>query len=202
MTNRNLKYKISSAIVLAVCMMFLSACIFAPSKKEVENYVASQTDEDCRIVDNSGDPFEKTYTFRSRERDLEFDVYTGTKNGQKDITVHYGAGVYAYYYPQLKEEFNNSECPTEDVFVFHINGPEDLKAVSETLANCNDIISDQWKYTPGADLTDTDFLGINIFFDIPDGNSGRTRSAYKYVLNGSDEAEDIYSLLEANIGLR
>ena len=160
-----MKYKISSAIVLAVCMMFLSACIFAPSKKEVENYVASQTDEDCRIVDGSGDPFEKTYTFRSRERDLEFDVYTGTKNGQKDITVHYGAGVYAYYYPQLKEEFNNSECPTEDVFVFHINGPEDLEAVSETLANCNDIISDQWKYTPGADLTDNEFLGINIFFD-------------------------------------
>ena len=193
--------KLCTAVVLAACTMLLSACVFAPSKKEVENYVASQTDEDCRIIDSSGNPFEKTYTFRSRERDLEFDVYTDTKNGQKNITMHYGAGVYAYYYPLLKEEFNNSECPTEDVFVFHINGPEDLKAVSEMLANCSDIISDQWKYTPGADLTETDFLGINIFFNIPDGNGGRTRSAYKYVLNGSDEAEDIYSLLEANIDL-
>ena len=198
---RNLKYKIFSMVVLVACMMFLSGCIFAPTKKEVENYVANQTDEDCRIINSSGNPFYKTYMFRSRERDLEFDVDADTKNGQKNFTMHYGAGVYAYYYPRLKEEFENSECQTEDVFVFHINGPADLKAVSETLANCNDILSDQWNYTPGADLTDSDFLGINIFFDIPNGNGGRTRSAYKYVLNGFDDEEGIYNLLEENMGL-
>ena len=90
-------------------MMFLSGCVFAPTKKVVENYVANQTDEDCRIINSSGNPFYRTYTFRSRERDLDFDVDADTKNGQKDITMHYGAGVYAYYYPLLKEEFKNSE---------------------------------------------------------------------------------------------
>ena len=200
MTYRNLKYKISSAIVLSACLMFLSACVFTPTKKDVEEYVANQTDEDCTIINISGSAFDKTYTFRSNERDLEFDVYADAKDGKKNITMHYGAGVYAYYYPLLKEEFKNSECPTEDIFVFHINTPEDFKAASETLADCNAIISGQWNYTPGADLTDSNFLGINVFFDIPDGNGGRTRSAYKYVLNGFDDAEDIYNLLKVNIG--
>ena len=80
---RNIKYKIFSMVVLVACMMFLSGCIFAPTKKEVENYVANQTDEDCRIINSSGNPFYKTYMFRSRERDLEFDVEADTKNGQK-----------------------------------------------------------------------------------------------------------------------
>ena len=67
---RNIKYKIFSTVVLLACMMFLSGCIFAPTKKEVENYVANQTDEDCRIINSSGNPFYKTYMFRSGRETL------------------------------------------------------------------------------------------------------------------------------------
>ena len=68
-----------------------------------------------------------------------------------------------------------------------------MRKVSKTIAQLNTVVSDQWNYTPGLDLTDTDVLALRITANMT--KNGFTQ-LFAYVLNGSDDDEVIYALLK------
>ncbi|MBO6310287.1 MAG: hypothetical protein J6N70_15935 [Oribacterium sp.] len=106
---------------------------------------------------------------------------------------HYGAAVYLYYDEDLKEVYEKCSCRNGNPFEFEIQNEEDLREVSKTIAELNTVISDQWNYTPGLELTDPDILAIRVTVDVmKDGSAKRT----SYTLNGYDKEDEVYSQLK------
>ena len=195
--NRNYLYK--SIIILILCLTVISGCRVLPyTQREVEEYVADNVPEACGIVSVSKyHGVNSTYLFRSRYRDLEFyvDMASSKKHG-RILLCHYASAVYYYYYQDLIEECDKCPCERESPLCFHIKSEEDLKAVSRTLAKCNEIISDQWNYTPGEDLTDPNLLGVRFDFYFFEEDGSQKPGIYHYMLNGTDDAETIYNQLK------
>ena len=76
---------------------------------------------------------------------------------------------------------------------FYLDNASDARAIAVVLAECNSIVTEQWQYQPGADLTDRDVVGITFYFypKKSDKNIG------SYTLNGLDDEKEIYKKLEA-----
>lgn len=195
--NRNHLYK--SIIILIFCLTVFSACHVLPySQRKVEKYVADNVPETCDLVlATKKFGVDDSYLFRSRHRDLEFyvDAASSQKHGMV-LLCHYSAAVYYYYYPAIKEECDRCPCEQESPLCFYIKSDGDLKAVSMTLSKCNEIISDQWNYTPGADLTDPNLLGVRFDFYFFEDDGSQRPGKYHYMLNGTDDAEMIYNQLK------
>ena len=162
-----LKYNIGF-FILIICLM-LSGCRVIPySRNDVKNFVASEVPEPCTLVnERTYNVTDKSYTFRSELRDLEFDVDCNiSDNNGYHMISHYGAAVYLYYYEDLKEVYEKCSCRNGNPFEFEIQNEEDLREVSKTIAELNTVISDQWNYTPGLELTDPDILAIRVTVDV------------------------------------
>lgn len=189
-----LKYNIGF-FILIICLM-LSGCRVIPySRNDVKDFVASEVPEPCTLVnERTYNVTDKSYTFRSELRDLEFDVDCNiSDNNGYHMISHYGAAVYLYYDEDLKEVYEKCSCRNGNPFEFEIQNEEDLREVSKTIAELNTVISDQWNYTPGLELTDPDILAIRVTVDVmKDGSVKRT----SYTLNGYDKEDEVYSQLK------
>ena len=191
-----MKTKYNIGVYILIICLILSGCRVAPySKNDVKNFVASEVPEPCTLVnERTYNVTDKSYMFRSELRDLEFDVDCNiSDNNGYHMISHYGAAIYLYYYEDLKEVYENDSCQTGNPFEFEIQNENELREVSKTIAELNAVISDQWNYTPGLDLTDPDILAIRVTADVMKDGSAKRIS---YILNGVDKEEDVYSRLK------
>jgi len=198
-----------SAIVLAVtlCLMiFLVGCDGHHSQREVEEFVADNVPEAATLVDDhvkqTKNGIEYRYTFKSDSRDLEFDVYSSKGTGRVyQLSEEYSLGREKYYLEKMRpllgacENSRMFETPDKrEVSVrLEMDNSSDARAIAGVLAECNAIVTEEWQYQPGADLTDPDVLGLA--FKLFTRNS--YKSFGKYYLNGLDDEEEVFKKLEA-----
>lgn len=206
---RKMKKGITS-IILA--KLFLTTCMVGcnkpQSQQEIVDYVAANVPESATLVDHkvqrSSTGTEYRYIFKSDSRDLEFDVFSsiGTGGlGGYQISDYYSLGRDKYYLEKMRPILG--ACPNSRMYStpdkrevstkFYLDNTSDAKVIAEALAKCNEVVTEQWEYQPGADLTDRDVVGIAFNF-YPKKSDKKTGS---YYLNGLDDEEEIYKQIEA-----
>ena len=201
---------IFAILCLVLCMV---GCSRPQSKQEVVDYVAQNVPEAATLIDSkvktTSTGTEYRYIFKSDSRDLEFDAFssigTGGLGGYK-ISVYYNLGRDDYYLEKMRPIL--ASCENSRMYStpdkpnvstkFYMEDASDARAIAGTLAKCNPIITEQWQYQPGADLTDRDVVGIGFNF-YPRKSD---RSLGTYYLNGVDDEEEIYKILEAMLVTR
>ena len=200
--------KTAGLVLLMTMFPMLFGCNSVSAKKadrDVADYVAKTIPEPTHQVDvivqkGAMGKNEYHYTFSSNQRDLTFDVYYKPDDnfGKYRFENFYGMATRKYYEDALTKEialYPNSDLNQSGTFntIVYVSTQDDAKALAEMLSNCNRIVSDQWNYTPGADLTDKKIMGIHFYFYPVGGNKEDTSSGLgSYTLNGSDDADTIY----------
>lgn len=201
------RIRVISLFVTLIIVTVLTGCgvvTESMARKEVEEYVAEQIAEPVTVgvteTLSSNDVDEPTfrYTLVSEERPMCFQAwYEPDMNfpGQYTLGMAYAKGVKEYYTEDLLEVIKEyPKNALDDVWGLvtkvYMDNEVDARALSEMLAACNEIVSDQFNYTPGADLTDYRILNLNFVIMSSEGeNLGN------YVLDGITEADDIYAIL-------
>lgn len=194
-----------ATLVITTVLTGCGAVTESVARKEVEEYVAGQIAEPVMVgvtetlSSNGVDEPTFRYTLISEERPMSFQAwYEPDMNfpGQYNLGMAYAKGVKDYYTEDLQEVIkeypkNALEDDSWDLVTkVYMDNEEDARALSEMLAACNEIVSDQFNYTPGADLTDYRILNLNFVIVSSEGeNIGN------YVLDGIAEADDIYAIL-------
>ncbi len=204
-----MKKRITAVILAILCLLFcMAGCSRPQTQEEIEDYVAANIPEAATVIDHkvkkTSTGTEYRYTFKSDSRDLEFDAFsvigTGGLGGYK-ITEYYSLGRDEYYLEKMRPILASCEnsrmysSPDKnDVSTkFYLDNASDARAIAAVLAECNPIVTEQWQYQPGADLTDRDVVGITFNF-YPKKSD---KSIGSYTLNGLDDEKEIYKKLEA-----
>ena len=189
-------------ICLLLCMV---GCSRHPSQEEIEEFVVANIPEASTFVDDyvrqTKNGMEYHYTFKSDSRDLEFDVVSSKGTGGYQISEYFSLGRQNYYLEKMRpflascENSRMYKTPDKpDVSTkLYMDNSSDAKRIAVVLAKCNEIVTEEWEYQPGADLTKDDVLGIafNCYPELSDKKVG------SYYLNGMDDEEEIYKKLEA-----
>ena len=97
----------------------------------------------------------------------------------------------------------NPDAGLGDDILFYIDNDEDARAVASVLAKCNEIVADQFDYTPDADITDSMIMHFRVRV-IPSAERDRVFNHYDYVsyiyiLNGLDGEEEVYNKIRSNV---
>ena len=192
-------------VFLLFTITFLTGCHPKPhSQKQAEDYAAQNIPEDAECVDqyvesqaHGGDTY--VYVFNSKERDLEFHVFSylpGSSLTGYDLSDSYISALRDYYMEKMKPVL--SECTNSGVYInpddrwvsnyLYVNDESDAKYVASYLAECNEKVFEELKYKPGADLTDKNVLGITFYIYPSVGADDRIGL---YTLNGKDGADTI-----------
>lgn len=193
-------------VVAFFCLLLcLAGCNKSQSQEEIEEYVAVNVPEASTLVDSyvrqTKKGMEYHYMFKSDIRDLEFDVVSamGT-GGQYEITEYFSLGRQNYYLEKMRtilascenSRMHKTPDKTDISTKLYLDNSSDAKRIAPVLAKCNEIVTEEWEYQPGADLTENDVLGIafNCYPELSDKKIG------SYYLNGTDGEEEIYKKLE------
>ena len=153
-----------------------------------------QYSEPFTLVSSGGYGSSKIYNFKSKERDLEFSLHAGSDNEYIMATYYnyqdYWQAVKDYYSKDLQIALDNCPLETTEEGYFIIYSDEDFVTLSETLEECNIIISDQFNYTPEyKDELDRRLYATYYWVFYPEN---KFDSYFSYNLNGKDTAEEIY----------
>ena len=205
----------SVAAILAVSVSFgVCSCSRKPSDRTIESIAEERVVEDSRLV-STKEMADGTihYVMESRERDLTYEIIarpvtTGFGGYWEDIC--YAEGVCDYYMDDVMKVVKTCPCYTVnpkadlgDEILFYIDTDEDAHAVASVLAKCNEIVSDQFDYTPDADLTDSNIMHFTVRV-IPGNERDRVFKhsemfEYVYTLDGLDGEEEVYNKIRSNI---
>lgn len=210
--------KFVASILIASSALGICSCTKPPKNRTVESIAEERVIEDSRLVsveeeEASNGHLYYHYVFESRERDLTYEIIarpvtTGFGGYWEDIC--YDEGVRDYYRDDVMKVveacpfyMDNPKANLEDDILFYIDTDEDAREVARVLAKCNEIVSDQFNYTPDADLTDPKIMKYKIRV-IPGNLRDKVFSysdydAYVYVLNGLDDEEKIYNRIRNNV---
>ena len=197
-------YRRSVAAILLITAAFMTcSCSGAPTKKDAEKFVDRNVPEPAHFVKEK----DGTFIFESDLRDLQFEVTTyeaQTGFGGTFLEEHYAEAVREYYEDQLDDVLSDCRCCDSntdgDGFVtFYIDDDEDAQDAARAIAECNEIVADQFEYTPDEDLTDLTVMGIR-FYILPYSMLGSNLDYprlddHRYILNGEDDADDLYDLI-------
>ena len=192
-------------VILLFTIMFLTGCHPKPhSQKEIKDYVAKNVPEDVELIDqyvdsNAHGSDTYVYVFKSKERDLQFYAYSSVPGGSMtgyEMSEYYNLALQDYYMERMKPVL--SECTNSGVYInpddrwvsnyLYVNDESDAKYVASYLAECNEKVFEEFKYKPGADLTDKNVLGITFYIYPSVGADDRIGL---YTLNGKDGADTI-----------
>ena len=183
------------------------------TREEINQFVADTIPEEAKIVNyeevqtNNGISYR--YTFRSTTRDLEFDVFSSVPGGSLtgyETSEYYDLGRDAYYKEKMRSMIE--ACPNSEMYNypsdsyvqtyislnFYMEDEEDAKAIAKIAAYGNQIVTEQWNYQPGEDLTKREVVGL--YFGLYDDVGFKSRLG-SYYLNGLDSEEEIYAKLKA-----
>ncbi len=202
--------KIISVISLftILCLVTgMAGCNKPHNESEIKKYVEDNVPEEATLIhkseDLSGANKEYVYTFESDSRNLQFNIYS--VNGYSSLVGYqisngYRSAIYDYYLDKIKPSL--ASCPNSEVYLnpgnqytfntFYIDTESDARAVAKVLEDANDIVTEQWEYQPGEDLTDTNVLGLKFFIYSETSNT----QLGTYCLNGKDDEDVIYNKLK------
>lgn len=204
------KNVISGLLFVAVSFLVTGCGFFSPNtQQEVEDYVKAHVPEPASVVrmekvdTNQGKEYR--YIFKSDLRDLEFDAFSAKEIGglgNYGMSEFYSLAVADYYKEKMRDTL--SACPNSGMhndrdakkvsMDMYMKDEADAREIAKTIAECNVIISDQWNYTPGVEITDRNICGMGFRIHLfPKANSEEIR----YTLNGKDDEETIYNELIA-----
>lgn len=195
--------------ILPLAVLFFAGCYNKPhTQKEVEEYVANNVPEDCELIDHyeqqtKNNEIEYVYVFKSKSRDLQFYAFSsigGSSLTGYHLSAYYDVGRENYYLEKMRpilSECMNSEMslkPDSEIVrkKIYLHDETDAKYLAKFLAECNDIVKEEFNYQPGADLTQKDVLGI-CFTVYP--SAGSNEKLGYYYLNGKDDEDAVYQEL-------
>ncbi len=202
--------------VFPLAILVLSGCYNKPhTQKEVEEYVAQNVPEESECIDHyeqkTRNGIEYVYVFRSKSRNLIFNAYStigGSSLTGYHLSVYYDIGRQDYYLEKMRPILSgcmNSEMSLQpDAGIvsrkLYLQDEHDAKYLATILAQCNDIVKEEFGYQPGADLSQKDVLGIN-FTVYP--SAGSNEKLGSYYLNGKDDEDAVYrELMELAGGIK
>ena len=191
------------ALILALLLTVVSLCscrIGPPSEKTVESIVEKTIPEQSHCVSVRNEKERVFYTFRSDLRDLTFEVVAfqnQTGFGGYWERIDYSAAVREHYkndlYAELKSNpyFRGRKEDVESNYAFEFNyrTEEDVRKIAGAISKLNRIVSDQFKYTPDADLTSSKIMCFRMEILQTDQSKD---DAVIYILNGTDGEDEIY----------
>ena len=205
-TNHYIRKTLISMAVLGMAF-FLLGCYKQQTQGEAEEFVANTVPEKAKLVgyeeqqSKSGTVY--CYIFKSESRDLEFRVFSsrgGGAIGGYYLTQYYDVGRDNYYLEKMRPYLTS--CENSEMYVksdadrvsqkMYLEDEADARAIAGVLAECNTIVTEQWHYQPGADLTSRDVVGISFYFYPSTDAKGIIG---KYELNGKDDEDKIYNEL-------
>ena len=188
-----------------IAVLALSGCYNKPhTQKEVEEYVAENVPEESECIDhyeqNTSNGIEYVYVFRSKSRDLTFYAYStigGSSLTGYHLSEYYDIGRKHYYLKKMRPILSgcmNSEMSLRpDVETIspkiYLKDEYDSKYLATFLAQCNDIVKEEFGYQPGADLSQKDVLGI--YFTVYPSAGSNEKLGF-YYLNGKDDEDAVY----------
>ncbi len=201
-----LKKVLITITVLPLSILVLSGCYNKPhTQKEVEEYVAQNVSEESELIDHyeqetNTNGTEYVYVFKSKSRDLTFYAFStigGSSLTGYHLSEYYDVGREDYYLEKMRPILSgcmNSEMilKTESEIVskkLYLQDETDAKYLATFLAQCNDIVKEEFKYQPGADLSQKDVLGI--YFTVYP-YMGANEKLGVYYLNGKDDEDAVY----------
>ena len=206
--------KILAAILALSVSLGVCSCNRKTSDRTIESMADEQVPEDSRLVSRKEmSDGSIHFVLESRERDLTYEIisYPVTTNFRgywEDIC--YAEGVCDYYMDDVMKVVKTCPCYTVnphadlgDEILFYIDTDEDARAVASVLAKCNEIVSDQFNYTPDADLTSHKIMRFEVRV-IPGSERDRVfkpseYDLYVYTLNGLDGEEEVYEKIRNNL---
>ena len=206
--------KIVAAILALSASLGVCSCSRKPSDRTIESMAEERVEEDSRLVSQKEmSDGSIHYVMESRERDLTYEIiaYPVTTNFRgywEDIC--YAEGVCEYYRDDVMKVVKTCPCYTVnpkadlgDEILFYIDTDEDAREVACVLAKCNEIVADQFNYTPDADLASPKIMGFTVRV-IPGSERDRVfkyseYDLYVYTLNGLDGEEEVYKKIRNNV---
>ncbi len=206
--------KFVASILIASSVLGVCSCSRKPSDRTIESIAEERIAEDSRLVSQK-EMADGTihYVMESRERDLTYEIVahpvtTGFRGYSEDVC--YAEGVRDYYRDDVMKAVKTCPCYTvnpeanlEDDILFYVDTDEDARAVAGVLAKCNEIVSDQFDYTPDVDLTDSMYMRFRVRV-IPGSERDRVFKysdyvSYVYILNGLDGEDEVYNKIRSNV---
>lgn len=207
-TENCLRKKGKLITVLLVTIFALTGCYNKPhTQKEVEEYVAENVPEESECIDHyqqkTRNGMEYVYIFRSKSRDLTFYAFStigGSSLTGYHLSQYYDIGRQDYYLEKMRPILSgcmNSEMslkPDAEIVSrkLYLQDEDDAKYLATILAQCNDIVKEEFEYQPGADLSKKDVLGI--YFTVYP-SAGSSEKLGFYYLNGIDNEDAVYGKL-------
>ena len=192
-------------IIFPSALLVFSGCYNKPhTQKEVEEYVAENVPEESECIDHyeqeTRNGIEYAYVFRSKSRDLEFYAFStigGSSLTGYHLSEYYNLGREDYYLekmrPILSGCMNSEMCLKPDAEKvsqkIYLQDEYSAKNLAAPLAECNDIVKEEFEYQPGADLSRRDVLGI--YFTVYP-RAGSNEKLGFYYLNGKDDEDAVY----------
>ncbi len=200
-----LKKVLISITVLSLSVLVLSGCYNKPhTQKEVEEYVAQNVSEESELIDHyeqeTTNGTEYVYIFKSKSRDLTFYAFStigGSSLTGYHLSEYYDIGLEDYYLEKMRPIL--SGCANSEMILnpesarvskkLYMQDETDAKYLATFLAQCNDIVKEEFKYLPGADLSQKEVLGI--YFTVY-SHMGAKEKLGVYYLNGIDDEDAVY----------
>lgn len=172
-------------ILLVIASFVLGGCGGkgpVASKGEAEKYVKDLCDEDFELTNKetiSEDPHKVVYTFKSKQRDLEFEVTAsreplgGFHFMEEFITVpemrdNYKQKVYEYYEDRIESVLDTMENERGELFV---SSTEDIKTIAEALYQANVIYQEERNYNSQEFMMANPYRGARIYGFRKDGST-------------------------------
>ena len=191
--------------MFALTVPVLSGCYNHPhTQKEVEEYVAENVPEESECIDHyerqTRNGTEYVYVFRSKSRDLTFYAFStigGSSLTGYSLSEYFDIGREDYYLEKMRPILSgcmNSEMSlTPDAEIvskkLYLQDEYGAKYLAKFLAQCNDIVKEEFEYQPGADLSQKDVLGI--YFTVYPFAGSNEKLGF-YCLNGKDDEDAAY----------
>lgn len=136
-------------------------------------------------------------------RDLTFYAFStigGSSLTGYHLSQYYDIGRQDYYLEKMRPILSgcmNSEMslkPDAEIVSrkLYLQDEHDAKYLATILAQCNDIVKEEFEYQPGADLSKKDVLGI--YFTVYPSAGSNEKLGF-YYLNGIDNEDAVYGKL-------
>ena len=170
-----------------------------PSKGDVAKYVKENISEKCEYVSRetvSESPKEIAYTFKSKERDLEFKVYAYRHNvGMYEMKIYKGKIRTDYEYV-VRTSYDSRIQPLFEEFIsdgdVKIASSDQVDKLAEAFVKANEIYREELQYNDKSFLEEHPYDNIRVVCDTAPGSTYKTYGLGYFAINGVEYDEEYY----------
>ena len=170
-----------------------------PSKGDVAKYVKENISEKCEYVSRetvSESPKEIAYTYKSKERDLEFKVYAYRHNvGMYEMKIYKGKIRTDYEYV-VRTSYDSRIQPLFEEFIsdgdVKIASSDQVDKLAEAFVKANEIYREELQYNDKSFLEEHPYDNIRVVCDTAPGSTYKTYGLGYFAINGVEYDEEYY----------